>query len=279
MCFNWDTMISQVYDRESTLQLIGITQDIPSLPDRYAHIQEVINDPDSSAADLARIIGTDQATTAMVLKVANSAMYNPTHQYTGTLPMAIARLGTRETGHIAMVMSLLYGFAIPMGMTQIRTFWTHAFGVALLSRHMADLLGLDEEELFIAGLLHDIGRAILGIRVDMGYFEGEMSRLSGDELIAAEQQAYGIDHAEAGAETLRLWNFPENIRDPVANHHNENANSVPNKIVRLANIETHKRFPYASEIDHIEQSLMEKPKRIRILLEQEGLLDSEEEAQ
>jgi len=272
-------MIAQVFDRESTLQLIGITSDIPSLPDRYVRIQEVLDDPDSGAADLARIVGTDQATTAMVLKFANSPMHNPMHQNIGSLPMAIARLGTRETGHIAMTMSLLYGFAIPMGMPQIRTFWAHAFAVALISQHMAGLLGVDEEELFIAGLLHDIGRAILGIRVDMAYFEGRLGRLSGEELVAAEHQTYGIDHAEAGAEILRLWNFPDSVREPIANHHNEDANSVPGKILQLANIEAHKRFPYVTDMGCVEQTLMERPGRIRKLLESDGLLESKEDGQ
>jgi len=272
-------MIPQVYDRESTLQLIGITEDIPSLPDRYARIQEVIDDPDSGAADLARIVGTDQATTAMVLKFANSPMHNPMHQKIGTLPMAIARLGTRETGHIAMTMALLYGFAIPMGMTQIRAFWTHAFAVALLSQPMANLLDINEDEMFVAGLLHDIGRAILGIRVDLEYFEGEMGRLSGGKLVTAERQAYGIDHAEAGAEILRLWNFPDNIRDPIANHHNDDTDSLPGKILRLADAEAHKRFPYTTDMTCIEKTLMEKPERIRILLEREGLLESGEAGQ
>lgn len=272
-------MVSQMFDRKSTLQLIGITSDIPSLPDRYARIQEVINDPASGAADLARIVGTDQATSAMVLKFANSPFHNPMRQNIRTLSMAIARLGTRETGHIAMTMSLLYGFAIPAGMTQIRDFWAHAFAVALLSREMAALLGVEKEELFIAGLLHDIGRAILGIRVDMAYFEGKLARLYGDELVSAECQVYGVDHAEVGAEILRLWNFPDSIRVLVANHHNEEANSVSEKIIRLASDEVHKRFPYASDIDHVEQTLMEKPERTRILLEREGLLESEESDQ
>lgn len=269
-------MTAQVFNRESTLQFIGITKDLPSLPDRYARIQEVIDDSTSSAMDLARIVGTDQATSAMVLKFANSPMHNPMHQKIGTLSMAIARLGTRETGHIAMTMSLLHGFAIPAGMAQIRAFWAHAFAVALLSQHMAGLLGMDEGELFVAGLLHDIGRAILGIRIDMAYFEGELGLLSGDQLVAAERQAYGVDHAEAGSEILRLWNFPDSIREPVASHHNVDTDSVPGKIIGLASIEAHERLPYASGIDHVEQPLMENPERIRILLEKEGLLESKE---
>ncbi len=262
----------QVFDRESTLQFIGITQDIPSLPDRYARIRDVIEGPNASASDLAHIVGTDQATSAMILKFANSPIHNPMHQSMTSLSMAIARLGTRETGHIAMTMSLLYGFAIPAGMGQIREFWTHAFAVALLSRQMAGLLGANEEDLFIAGLLHDIGRTILGIRVDMGYFEGELGQLSGDELIAAERQAYGVDHAEAGDEILRLWGFPDSVRGPVAAHHHAHAHSLPGKIVRLANLEAHTCLSRATDIDHVEQTLMERTEHIRTLLEKEHLL-------
>ena len=269
----------QRFDRESTLQLIGFMQDIPTLPDRYAHIREVIGDPDASASDLARIVGTDQASSAMVLKFANSPMHNPMHQNIASLSMAIARLGTRETGHIAMTMSLLYGFAIPAGMIQIRAFWAHAFAVALLSRHMAGLLGANQEEMFITGLLHDIGRAILGIRVDMGYFEGELGQLSGDELVAAERQAYGVDHAEAGDEILRLWGFPKSVRRPIAAHHHVNANSVPGKIVGLADIEAHRQLSRVTDIGHVEQTLMERPEQIRTLLEREHLLTGSNDGQ
>ncbi len=268
-----------MFDRNSTLELIGIAQDVPTLPDRYARIREVLENPDSSASDMARVVGKDQASSAMVLKFANSPAHNPMGQSMTSLPMAIARLGTRATGHIAMTMSLLYGFAIPAGMAQIRTFWAHAFAVALLSRRMAGLLGVNEEEMFIAGLLHDIGRAILGIRVDMGYFEGKLGRLSGDELIAAERQTYGVDHAEAGDEILRLWNFPDSIRRPVASHHHADAPSIAEKIVRLADIEAYKHLPHAIDIDHVEQTLMERGGDIRTLLEEEHLLTTGKEDQ
>jgi len=166
-----------------------------------------------------------------------------------------------------------------MGMAQIRTFWAHAFAVALISQQMAGLLGVDEEELFIAGLLHDIGRAILGIRVDMAYFEGQLGLLSGDQLVTAELQAYGVDHAEAGSEILKLWNFPDSVRESIASHHNEDTNSVSGKIIGLASTEAHKRFPYTTDMGSVAQTLMEKPERIRILLEREGLLESEEDDQ
>ncbi len=270
-------MTSSVYDRESTLQLIGMVEDVPSLPDRYAAIQEVLDDPNSSAAQLAEVIGTDQATTAMILKFANSPFYLPTNQRITTLPQAIARMGTKEAGQIALTMSLLYGFAIPGGMGAIRAFWAHAFAVALLAKHMARLLGLNADELFVSGLLHDIGRAILGIRVDMGYFEGPLARLTGDALVSAERETYGVDHAEAGDAILKLWNFPEVVRAPIAAHHALRPESMAARVLQLADAEAHLRLPHAADIESVPQYLLERPERVREILVNEGLLPEEDE--
>ena len=271
-------MTSSVYDRESTLQLIGMVEDVPSLPDRYAAIQEVLDDPNSSAAQLAEVIGTDQATTAMILKFANSPFYLPTNQRITTLPQAIARMGAKEAGQIALTMSLLYGFAIPGGMGAIRAFWAHAFAVALLAKHMARLLGLNADELFVSGLLHDIGRAILGIRVDMGYFEGPLARLTGNALVSAERETYGVDHAEAGDAILKLWNIPEVVRAPIAAHHAPQPESMSARVLQLADAEAHLRLPHAADIESVPQYLLERPDRVREILVNEGLLPEEDES-
>jgi len=65
------------FDRNSTLELLRFSDDLPSLPDRFVKIQNVAQDPDSGAEDLAEVIRSDQATTAMILKFANSPAYNP----------------------------------------------------------------------------------------------------------------------------------------------------------------------------------------------------------
>lgn len=216
------------FDRESTLELLAASGDIPSLPDRFAHIQRVIRDPMSGADDLADIIRTDQATTAVILKFANSAVFNPMRTPVCELSKAIARLGSRETAHIASAMSLMYGIVLPTGMNNIRLFWAHAYGVAIVAEHLAQRVDPAEqicshERAFMAGLLHDIGRAALGMRVDFAYFEKETGHLFGDDLIRAEERYYGVNHAEAGRHLLRLWGFPDDICMAVADHHNQDS--------------------------------------------------------
>lgn len=209
-------MISSGYDRESTLELLSCCKDLPSLPDRFVKIQNVIRNSDSSAQDLAEIIRSDQATSTMILKVANSVLFNPGNAPVVELSKAVTRLGSREVSHIATTMSLMYGLILPAGMSNIRAFWAHAFGAAIVSERLAKQLDpaqkyCSHECAFMTGLLHEIGRVALGLRVDFSYFEGEMGSLHGDALIQKEEEHYGVNHAEAGMHLMRLWNFPEDI--------------------------------------------------------------------
>jgi len=266
----------QNISRESNLTLIRMVNDVPSLPDRYARIRAVIDDPRAGASELAAIVGTDQASSAMVLKFANSPLHNMSDKVISSLPVAIARLGTRETAQIAMTMSLLYGFAIPTGMGNIRAFWAHAFAVALLSKEMAALLDLDQDAMFTIGLLHDIGRAILGIRIDMEYFESALGHLNGRELIEAERNTFGLDHAEAGEEILKLWQFPAMVCQIIGSHHNEPASSIHTQILQLADTEAHRCVPLNTGIDAVEECILQEPEKPRRLLEEGGLLAAQE---
>jgi len=254
------TMTTSGFDRNSTLELLKFSEDLPSLPDRFVKIQNVAQDPDSGADDLAKVIRSDQATTAMILKFANSPVYNPANTRIGELSQAIARLGSRETVHIATAMSLMYGMILPTGMANIRVFWGHAFAVALVAEHFAQSVDPDErhcrhERAFMAGLLHDIGRAALGMRVDFSYFEHETGHLHSDALIRAEEDYYGVNHAEAGMQLLSLWLFPADICQAVADHHNPDSESFLSRLCYLANQFSNEHLPERTPFDSIGETM------------------------
>ncbi len=239
--------------RQTSLEILSIVEDLPTLPDRFLQIQEVIHENDSTLQDLTDIIQTDQATSAILLKVANSSYYNPLGSPVSRLSYAISRLGRQETGDIALSMSLLYGFAIPASIHVIRGFWAHAFAVAQISRfiatHHPSAKQAHPDELFMAALLHDIGRVILGMRIDMSYFEKDFSGYEENELIAAEEKYYGINHAEVGGVVLKQWGLPPEIYRVVANHHQATPESLDTMICMFADdfVSKHLKFEYNIE--------------------------------
>ncbi len=256
------------FDRETTIDLLEFSQDLPSLPDRFVKIQEVIQDPHSDADDLAAIIRTDQATSVMVLKFANSPAYNPTHTSIADLQQAIARLGSRETANIASAMSLMYGMILPTGMSNIRSFWGHAFSVAIVCEHLSRTIDPNEQHnkhqtAYMAGLLHDIGRAVLGMRVDLAYFERATGHLHGQDLITTEAAYYGIDHAEAGMRLLRLWGFPDDLCQAIGEHHADTPQHLLGKICHCADQYVRKYIPARTPFDSIpvllKQTLTDQP--------------------
>jgi len=248
------------FDRTSTLELLAFSEDLPSLPDRFVKIQNITQDPDSSASDLAVVIRSDQATTAMIIKFANSPAHNPSGAPIGELSKAIARLGSRETVQIATAMSLMYGMILPTGMANIRIFWSHAFAVAIASEHLAKLCDPAEqhgshERVFMAGLLHDIGRAALGMRVDFSYFEQETGSLHEDALIQKEEEYYGVNHAEAGMHLLQRWLFPDDICRAVAEHHNADSDFFLAQVCYLANQYANAHVPERTAFDLVAETL------------------------
>jgi len=268
-------MTTSGFDRTSTLELLQFSEDLPSLPDRFVKIQNIMQDPNSDARDLAQVIRSDQATSAMILKFANSPAYNPLGVPISELSKAIARLGNKEVVHIATAMSLMYGMILPTGIANIRVFWAHAFAVGIVAEHMVKTIDpaqqhSSHETAFMAGLMHDIGRAALGMRVDFSYFERETGHLHNDDLIQAEKKHYGIDHAEAGMLLLRLWQFPEELCQAVGEHHLPDSNCFLGRVCYLANQFTNEHLPerilFEDISDTVLQALKNTPPDLNTLI-------------
>ncbi len=256
-------MTTSGFDRQSTLELLQFSEDIPSLPDRFVKIQNIVQDPKSNAKDLAQVIRSDQATTVMILKFANSPAYNRSNTPISELSKAIARLGNTESVHIATAMSLMYGMILPTGMANIRIFWSHAFAVAMVAESLAKAadpkqLRGSHETAFMAGLMHDIGRAALGMRVDLSYFERETGHLHEADLIHAEEAHYGVNHAEAGMHLLRLWQLPADLCQAVAEHHLADSSVFLAKVCYLANEFCNEHLPERTTFEDIAEIIQQE---------------------
>lgn len=229
-----------------TTNAADLVQDISglvTLPDVYLRINQLIEDPNSSSGDIARVISQDASFTVRLLKLANSALYNFPSEI-DTVDKAIAIIGTSQVRNLALSLSVARSFnGLPNELVSMDNFWKHSLLCALSARHLAKAARrCDPDALFTAGLLHDIGELIIFNRLPEQAKEALLSVLDSQEelpIYLAEQATIGFDHSAVGGELARAWKLPSVLEECIAHHHNlANAKKHPREValVHLANI-------------------------------------------
>jgi putative nucleotidyltransferase with HDIG domain len=194
-----------------------------TLPDVYLRINRLMEDPNSSSADIAEAVSRDPAFTLRLLRVANSPLYKVASSV-DTVAKAVTLLGTAQIRNLALTMSVANSFAgLPNNLVSMENFWRHSLLCALAARLLAkEARRCDAEALFTAGLLHDIGELILFNRLPEQSKDAVL--LVQDSSVEmsihdAEHQISGIDHAEVGGELARKWQLPSLLEECIAYHH------------------------------------------------------------
>ncbi|WP_320169601.1 HDOD domain-containing protein [Maridesulfovibrio sp.] len=196
---------------------------LPSLPQVLLEIQRVIKDPESSAADLARVISKDPKLVAAILRLANSAMYGFQTEV-DTPSRAVALLGFKQAGSLALgtVSLSLFKRSKSSAVLPVEKFWKHSIACGVIAQELARVAGLgDPERFFVGGMLHDIGLYVVfesssGLAVELL----DYAQNNGKSLYATEQAVLGFDHATLGGVIIQDWNFPQQLITAAAGHHN-----------------------------------------------------------
>jgi len=212
-------------DPELVQVVVGRIEEVLPLPTVVNALLKAANDPYISLAQIADTILKDQALTAKVLKIINSAYYGLTHQIV-TITQAVNLLGLEKIKNLAMAISLadrLYHYSgLPFGR---RGLWQHAqaCGVATLLLAQSSGYPLPEEAL-IAGLLHDIAKA-LWAEVFPERLLAALQAMSaeGVEPLQAEKDFLALDHPTLGALMMEKWHLPEVFREALLHHHQNEA--------------------------------------------------------
>ena len=212
-------------DDEKTERLRAITEKIiglPTLPIVVTRLIDLVGNPRTSAGDLDHLISADQALSAKILKVANSAFYGFPRRI-ATVKHAIVVLGFEAVKNIGLSVALLDRF--PEGeiheLFDRGRLWTHAIGCGAAARLLARRLRYRlEAEAFVAGILHDLGKLIL-----VEYFQEKFLsavRLARSEnlyIAQAEELILGVTHADVGGWLAEKWNLPRQLVEVIARHH------------------------------------------------------------
>ena len=202
--------------------IIGKIDDLPTLPRTVLKITGLVNDPKSSAKDLARVITDDQVLTVRLLKLVNSSFYG-FPQRISTVTGAIVLLGFDAIRNLLLTTSVFDLFASRnrQNKRDQERFWDHSLGCAVGAKVIGDYLRHDKiEELFVSGLLHDIGKI-----VEMMFLSDDFDRIvatvrkDNTLMVAAENKVLGYNHAEVGKLLAERWNLPVKLVQVIAHHH------------------------------------------------------------
>jgi putative nucleotidyltransferase with HDIG domain len=226
--------------------LITRINSIPTLPAVALRVIEVTADPTSSANDLMEIISPDVSLTTKILKIANSPFYGLTREIS-SLQHAVTVLGFKEIRNLVISTVAFESFKNlkQKGKFDINKFWRHSFYCALAAKTIAVDLKIESSELFVAGLVHDIGKLAMYVTFP-SEFMMQLEIMNPLKIkytaFEAEKDVFGMTHDEVGMKLLKKWMFPENLLTAVGYHHRPqeaDKKSLFPIIVHVADILTH----------------------------------------
>lgn len=216
--------------------ILQSTDKLPPFPMVIQRAVQLIEDPRSSAQNLVDVIQFDPSITANVLKLCNSAYFGLRREVS-SLREALVMVGFDQLMEIILSQESARFLQAPckgydLGQADL---WKHSVACALLSRIISKRLNREATlTLFTAGLLHDMGKLMLGQFVQ-DYF-GQIRNLTGEGQLSfteAEKKILGIDHAELGGEVAEKWKFPKPIILAIRYHHTPSQASEEREIVEL----------------------------------------------
>jgi putative nucleotidyltransferase with HDIG domain len=188
------------------------------MPPVAAEVMRKAEDPDTAVKEIAELISRDAALAVRVLKIANSSFYAMSREVQ-TIQQAIMLLGYSTLRSVVVAASMKDVFA-RFGLAE-RLLWEHAVAGAVAANRLArEIGGLNADELFLAGLLHDVGRLVMYSQDSARYQEVlKVIYAEGGDPVALEQQHFGFDHCEVGRLVLEKWRLPARLVTAVGGHH------------------------------------------------------------
>ncbi len=204
-------------------EVIAAVDEMPPFPQVVHKAMQVLSEPEYEVSSLVDILKVDQAVTANILKLCNSAYFGLPRKVS-SLKEAVVYLGADQLRQLLLsgAASKIYekpneGYAVFAD-----ELWRHALATAVMAqvlrRHLR--LKIDENMIFTAALLHDVGKVVLSAFVSDKYRAIEPLVESGERSFQeAEKEILGFDHAEIGAKIAEKWDFPPAIIAAIAFHH------------------------------------------------------------
>jgi HD-like signal output (HDOD) protein len=230
---------ASVQVQERVRRLVERIQGLPTLPSMLHNINQMILNPRTSAKEVAQVISVDPSLTAKVLRVVNSSFYGFPNRIT-TISHAIVILGFNTIKSIVLSSTIFDVFRRDAKPTDFdrREFWKHSIGCGAAAKVLGRRLGYPMlEELFIAGLLHDVGKIVMDQFLPDKFAE-VLERVRANNLLISEGEAQvlGATHADVGAWLFERWNLSRGLIETVRCHHNPALAAETSKFAEIIHV-------------------------------------------
>jgi putative nucleotidyltransferase with HDIG domain len=214
---------SKVLRSERVKKIVGRSDVLPTPPETYLRLTELLQNQNIQIEDVARVIESDPGLTARLLQVVNSVAFGYGGKLT-TVEEAVQIAGVEVVRSLLLALQARHFAENRLKNKKLlTTFWHHSIETSARCRILAraEKLNLTEQEIcFTAGLLHDIGKLVLAASEEKIYADLiAASARDGVPVFEKELEVYGATHADIGAYLLGLWGLPDTIVHPVERHH------------------------------------------------------------
>lgn len=226
--------------RDIKKMIAGREIKLPEMPSTAFELNEIVADPTASAHSIAEVVNKSPSLATLLLKIVNSSFYGFPSKI-NNISRAVTIIGTREITGLALGLSIVKAFKdIPKEVIDISSFLRHSIACGIISRILAAKKNISQtEQMFVAGLLHDIGRLII-----YQYFPDQAMTLlslaaASDNLVyQQENRLLGGNHSLIGQYLLKEWKLPFELQNNIFFHHNPSDAPEPvmATIIHLADI-------------------------------------------
>jgi len=195
---------------------------LASPPTVYVRLRQLLSDPTFTLSELTKLVSTDPALAARLLRVANSTYFGG-HKGVDTVRRALVVLGTQQIHDIVLATSVISRFTdIPVRLVDMHSYWQASVLAAAAAKLLADRCFIFESErMFTAGLLAQLGQLVLYLRVPSVMSRAlEIARHEQQPIHLVERELLGFDYAEVGGELFAAWQLPPSLVEPIRHHIN-----------------------------------------------------------
>jgi|GEM_PF-945164 len=221
----------QILSQHRVKDMVDSIERLPSLPDVYVQLNNVLHDPDSDLQDVANVLVQDMAMTAKVLQMVNSSLFGIERKIT-RIEEAVAYLGIRQIRDLVLTDRLFEQY--PQDPAWSSFSFAHvrdrSMLVARLAQQVCRSVKAPQEVIdkaFVGALLQDFGMLIFATHDAEGYQKiMQQATNMGQPLYALEKLRLGVTHTEAGAYLLRQWKLPSEVIETVMFHHFPNSSHI-----------------------------------------------------